>query len=161
MWVVTVSGVYLRDLQLSYVSNIVNAGKFSFAGLGNGDVYVYNIFSKPYFRSNLQIDSTALNGYPIGDLQVASMLDNRDNSILFGGNLVSNLSKVSSRIYGGIYLSRDSMCIDGDLHDIDLRFLRAYIGSVMENSTGIATGRACLWQIRQYRSARRCICQGF
>lgn len=135
-------GVYLRDLQLSYISNIVNAGKFSFAGLGNGDVYVYNIFSKPYFRSNLQIDSTALNGYPIGDLQVASMLDNRDNSILFGGNLVSNLSKVSSRIYGGIYLSRDSMCIDGDLHDIDLRFLRAYIGSVMENSTGIATGRA-------------------
>ena len=133
-------GVFLKDFQLSYISSILNANKFSFSGIANSDIYLYDLLSKPYFKANVAIDSAALNGFTLGNLNVASEWDNRDNSILFGGVLASHFTQQKSKIFGSIYLKRDSMDIDGDLHDVDLRFLRTYFGSVLENFSGVATG---------------------
>ena len=132
--------INLRGLQLAYISNIVNHEKISFSGSADGDIYVCQLFSNPNFKASLSIDSTALNTYLLGDLDVDAKFNFKDKAILFGGELASHLTQRKSDLWGGVYLAQDSMDISGDLFDIDLKFMRKYFGAVLEDFQGVATG---------------------
>lgn len=133
-------GIFLKGFELNYISNIVNHPRISFAGRADGEIYAHNLLSKPYFKANLSVDSTALNSQLLGDLDVAASFDIRDKAIDFGATLDSYLSHAKSDIVGGVYLAQDSMDISGDLRDVDLKFLRKYFGAVLEDFTAVANG---------------------
>lgn len=135
-------GVYLHNIKLGYISNMINNERITFDGVTNGDVYVYRLFNKPYLSTTLTVDSACMNNQRLArKLNVAGDFDTREKTIYFDGDLFTHLSDAKSTIFGGIFLGRDSMCIDGDLHDIDLRFMRTYVGGVMADFKGIASGR--------------------
>lgn len=133
--------VFLHDIRLGYISNMLNHDKISFDGVTNGSVYVYKLFNKPYLRTVLKVDSAFMNSFQLARrLDVTGKFDTREKAVRFNAGLTSHVSNVKSDIVGGIFIGQDSMCIDGDLYDIDLRFLRTYIGGVMANFSGIASG---------------------
>lgn len=134
-------GVYLHDIRLGYISNMINNDRITFNGITNGDVYVKRLFNKPYMYTHLVVDSAFMNSYQLASkLQVAGEFDTRDKEIFFDADLTSHVSGAKSPIIGSIFFNRDSMSIEGDLHDIDLRFIRTYVGGVMADFTGYASG---------------------
>lgn len=134
-------GVYLKDIRLGYISNMINNERITFDGVTNGDVFVYRVFNKPFMHTHLRVDSAFMNTYPLAKkLLVEGNFDTREKAILFNGDLYSHCSDRVSPIVGGVFLGRDSMSIKGDLQDIDLRFLRTYVGAVMSDFKGFASG---------------------
>lgn len=134
-------GVFLKDIQLSYISNMINAANFGFAGIANGKVFMHKLFNKPFFTAKLGLDAAEINDAPIGDLSVDSHFDTKEKNIFFNGDIFSAVNKARSPYHGGVFLGRDSMSIKGDLVDIDLRFLRRYFGKVLADFNGLASGK--------------------
>lgn len=136
--------VHFSDLHLDYISDILNAHGITFDGVANGDIFLYKLFDKPYYVGDLNIYDAAINDYIIGDLSVKSDWDEKRKCISFITTLddqKDNNYTAHSDIFGGVFVGNDSLYIEGDLHDVDLKFLRKYIGSVMQNNTGTASGK--------------------
>jgi hypothetical protein len=137
--------VSLNSVQLGNISDILNNKSISFDGTADGNLSFFRLFKDPYVTGGLDIHETELNEAPLGDLELKAGWDKEDKSVMFGANLFSVHDRARSDIWGGVYLGNDSLFIAGDLHDVDLRFLRKYIGSILENNTGTASG-----QVRAY-----------
>jgi len=135
--------VHFSDLRLGYISDILNQKNITFDGVADGDIYLFRLFNHPYYRGGLNILDAAINDYTIGDLGVTSAWQEDKKCIAFNTTLDSHLpdnTKAHSDIFGGIFLGDDSLYIEGNLKEVDLKFLRKYIGSVMQNNTGTVCG---------------------
>ena len=134
--------VRFSDLQLGYISDILNEKDITFGGIGDGDIFLFRVFKNPFFKGGLNVYDASLNGYLIGDLLVNTSWQETNKCIAFESKLLSPFDekKSQSDIYGGIFLGNDSLFIEGKLKDVDLKFLRQYLGSVMQNNTGTASG---------------------
>jgi len=135
--------VHFSDLHLDYISDILNQKSISFDGVADGDFYIFRLFNNPYYRGGLNVIDAAINDYTIGNLGVTSQWDEDKKCIAFKTTLDSELPDntiAHSDIFGGVFLGDDSLYIEGKLKDVDLKFLRKYIGSVMSNNTGTVSG---------------------
>lgn len=134
--------VRFSDLQLGYISDILNQKEITFNGIGDGDVFLFRIFKNPFFKGNLNVYDASLNSFLLGDISVNTSWQEADKCIAFEAKLLSPFDgkKSQSDIFGGVFLGNDSLFIEGNLKDVDLKFLRQYLGSVMQNNTGTASG---------------------
>lgn len=134
--------VHFSDFQLGYISDMVNNKNISFDGVSDGDLYLFNLFNNPYFKGDLYVYDAELNNYVLGDMSVNTNWDKVDKSILFNTKLLTLYDEQLSRsdIFGGVYLGNDSLYIEGDIKNVDLRFLRTYLKSVLQNNTGTVSG---------------------
>jgi hypothetical protein len=134
--------IRFSDLQLGYISEILNLKDFSFDGISDGDLYLFQLFKDPFFEGDVNIYDAVMNGYLLGDLLVNAAWKEEDKCIAFDSNLFTAYKgeRFQSDIYGGVYIANDSLFIEGDLKNIDLKFLRQYLGTVVQNNTGFASG---------------------
>jgi len=134
--------VRFSDLELGYISDILNHQHITFNGIGDGDIFLFKLFEKPYFKGILNVYDASINDYLIGDLSANASWREMDKCVAFESKLLSpfNGKKSQSDIHGGIFLGSDSLFIEGKLKDVDLKFLRHYFGSVAQNNTGTASG---------------------
>lgn len=134
--------VRFSDLQLGYISEILNQKSITFNGIADGDVYLFQLLKKPFFKGDLNIYDASLNEYLLGDLFVNTFWKEEEKCIAFDSKLMSSFNDQISQsdIFGGVFVGNDSLYIEGDLKDVSLKFLRQYIGSVMQNNTGTASG---------------------
>lgn len=134
--------VHFSDFKLDYVSNIIANDNITFNGVSDGDVFLYGALSNPYFKGDLYIYDAAINEYTIGDLSVHSRWKEKQKCIDFDAKLLSPYEEqlYRSDISGGVFLGADSLYIEGDLKNVDLKFLRQYLKNVMPNNTGTVSG---------------------
>ncbi len=134
--------VHFSDMKLDYISDIIANKDISFDGVSDGDVFLYNVLDKPHFKGDLYIYDAVINGYTIGDLSVNSYWLEKQNCIGFKSKLLSLYDEqlYRSDIFGGVYLGADSLYIEGNLKNVDLKFLRHYLRNVMPNNTGTVSG---------------------
>jgi len=134
--------VRFSDLQLGYISDILNEKDITFDGVGDGDISVFGLLKKPYFKGNLNIYDASINSYLVGDLSVNTAWKETEKCIAFNAELQTqfNGKKSQSDIHGGVFIGNDSLFIEGKMKDVDLKFLRHYLGSVLQNNTGTASG---------------------
>lgn len=134
--------IHFSDLQLGYISDMVNNKNISFDGVSDGDLYLFNLFNTPFFKGELYVYDAELNDYVLGDMSVNTNWDKIEKSVLFNAKLLSLYDEQLSRsdIFGGVYLGNDSLYIEGDIKNVDLRFLRTYLKSVLQNNTGTVSG---------------------
>ena len=135
--------IHFSDLQLGYISDMVNNKNISFDGVSDGDIYLFNLFNMPYFKGDLYVYDAELNDYVLGDMSVNTHWDKLDKSVLFNAKLLSLYDEQLSRsdILGGVYIGNDSLYIEGDINNVDLRFLRTYLKGVLQNNTGTVSGK--------------------
>ncbi len=134
--------VWFSDLELGYISDILNQKNITFDGIGDGDISLFGLLEKPYFKGNLKVYDASINDYLVGDLSANTSWLEVDKCIVFDAELQSpfNGTKSRSDIYGGIFIGNDSLFIEGKLKDVDLKFLRHYLDKVVQNNTGTASG---------------------
>lgn len=134
--------VHFSDFKLDYVSNIIANKNITFDGVSDGDVFLFKALDNPYFKGDLYVYDATINQYTIGDLSVHSRWKEKRKCIDFDAKLLSPYDEQLSRsdIWGGVFLADDSLYIEGNVKDVDLKFLRQYLKNVMPNNTGTASG---------------------
>ncbi len=130
--------IWFTDLDVTHFSNILDNKYITWGGIGDGDFYLTKLFSNPTVEGRLGLFDAYLNNYPFGDLQAELGYDRKNNTLIFGANVESALeTHGKSLIDGAVYFDADSLFIDGDLHDIDMRFLRIWLDGILSNNHGV------------------------
>lgn len=134
--------VHFSDLKLDYISDIIANNDITFDGVSDGDIFLFQVLDSPHFIGDLYVYDATINDYLIGDLSVNSYWLERQKCIGFKSKLLSLYDEqlYRSDLFGGVYLGADSLYIEGDLKNVDLKFLRHYLRNVMPNNTGTVCG---------------------
>ena len=130
--------IWFTDLDVTHFSNILDNKFITFGGIGDGDFYLTKLFSNPTVEGRLGLYDAYLNNYPFGDMQAEFGYDKKNNTLIFGTNVISAYeTHMKSEIDGAVYFDEDSLFIDGRLRDIDMKFLRIYLDGILSNNTGV------------------------
>ena len=130
--------IWFTDLDVTHFSNILDNKFITFGGIGDGDFYLTKLFSNPTIEGKLGLFDAYLNNYPFGDMQAEFGYDKKNNTLIFGTNVISAYeTHQKSEIDGAVYFDEDSLFIDGRLRDIDMKFLRIYLDGILSNNTGV------------------------
>lgn len=130
--------IWFTDLDVTQFSNILDNKYITFGGIGDGDFYLTKLFSNPTVEGKLGLFDAYLNNYPFGDMQAEFGYDKKNNTLIFGTDVVTAWeTHEKSVIDGAVYFDNDSLFIDGRLRDIDMKFLRIWLDGVLSNNTGV------------------------
>lgn len=134
--------VHFSDFKLDYISNMIASKDISFDGVSDGDVFLFKALDHPYFKGDLYVYDAAINNATIGDLSVHSRWKEKQKCVAFDAKLLSPYDEqlYRSDIMGGVFLGADSLYIEGDLKNVDLKFLRHWLKGVIPNNTGTVSG---------------------
>ena len=134
--------VHFSDMKLDYISDIIDNKDITFDGVSDGDIFLFSAMDAPHFNGDLYVYDATINGYTIGDLSVTSSWLEKQKCIGFKSKLLSLYDDqlYRSDLFGGVYLGNDSLYIEGNLKNVDLKFLRHYLRNVMPNNTGTVSG---------------------
>lgn len=130
--------IWFTDLDVTQFSKILDNKYITFGGIGDGDFYLTKLFSNPTIEGKLGLFDAYLNNYPFGDMQAEFGYDKKNNTLIFGTDVVTAWeTHEKSEIDGAVYFDNDSLFIDGKLRDIDMKFLRIWLDGVLSNNTGV------------------------
>ncbi len=134
--------VHFSDMKLDYISDIINNKDITFDGVSDGDVFLFDALGSPHFNGDLYVYDATINGYTVGDLSVKSSWLERQKCIGFKSKLLTLYDDqlYRSDLSGGVFLGVDSLYIEGNLKNVDMKFLRHYLRNVMLNNTGTVSG---------------------
>ena len=134
--------VHFSDMKLDYISDIINNKDITFDGVSDGDIFLFDALGSPHFNGDLYVYDATINGYTVGDLSVKSAWLERQKCIGFKSKLLTLYDDqlYRSDLSGGVFLGDDSLYIEGNLKNVDMKFLRHYLRNVMPNNTGTVSG---------------------
>ncbi len=130
--------IWFTDLDVTQFSKILDNKYITFGGIGDGDFYLTKLFSNPTIEGRLGLFDAYLNNYPFGDMQAEFGYDKKNNTLIFGTDVITAWeTHEKSEIDGAVYFDNDSLFIDGKLRDIDMKFLRIWLDGILSNNTGV------------------------
>lgn len=137
--------VDLQEINLDYIFETLNIDFVTFGGTATGRVNAANVYSKaPHIATqNLDIREFSYNDAVFGDLSIMSIFDLTDMSILLKG-FITNKRGQESVVDGYIFPTRDSLSIAFDVDHVPLKFLRPFVGTILLDVDGEASGEVVL-----------------
>lgn len=137
--------VDLQDVNLDYVFETLNIDYVTFGGRATGRVNAADVYSKsPHIATQkLDIRDFSYNDAVFGDLSILSIFDLNDMSILLKG-FITNKRGQESIVDGYIFPTQDSLSIAFDVDHIPLKFIRPFVGQILTNADGEASGEIVL-----------------
>lgn len=137
--------VDLQKINLDYIFETLNIDYVTFGGNATGRVNAANVYSKtPHIATqNLDISDFSYNDAVFGDLSIMSIFDLTDMSILLKG-FITNKRGQESIVDGYIFPTQDSLSIAFDVDHIPLKFLRPFVGTILLDTDGEASGEVVL-----------------
>lgn len=134
--------ISLKEIDLSFIFDVLNRKNIVFGGEATGDINISNIYSggMPIMKTNgLFVKDFSYNRSIFGDLNVESKWDDIEKAICFDGD-VSQPDIKTSKVIGKIMPTRDSLYFYIDAHKLSIDFLQPFTQKIMSGVTGKATG---------------------
>ena len=129
----------LREIDLSYILNLLNFHAVSFSGKTSGTAEIVSAFHNPEATANLQVEDFKFEGGRMGNLQATAVYDNVNGKI--------NLSAIAQEdgqktiISGYVSPKNDNIDLDIEAEDTNVEFLKSFCGSFMSNIEASASGK--------------------
>lgn len=132
----------LNDLNLDYIFESLNINNVTFGGQATGDIRISDLLSGAPILNTRKFDVTnfSYNDAVLGDLHLFSQWENKNQGILLKGS-VSQKGYPDTGIDGYIFPTKDSLNLMFDAQHLNLDFLQPFIGKILTNFTGNATGK--------------------
>lgn len=108
-------------------------------GTLNGGFALTNVFTKPIWTSNLNVDDFGINQEEYGDIFVESAWNEKLSCIQLAGGI--NKLESSGVSFNGLYFPNDSINpidIDAKLSQFDLSFIQSFVDSTIVEIDGLA-----------------------
>lgn len=136
----------LKDIDLSYIFNTLNINYVTFGGFATGNAMVSQLFTKqPQATTDrLHIRDFSYNNARLGDADILGYWNNSNQSVAIYADVKHN--KIDkSKIWGNIFVTRDSLGLNFDAHKINLALVHPFLGDILDDLSGIASGRLSLY----------------
>jgi hypothetical protein len=134
----------LNDIDLEYIFQSLKIKALQFGGMATGFVNVQDIYKTRKLSTHLDVKDFSFNQVVFGDLDLTGKWIDEDQGILMQGLVYKNDS-TSVNVNGFIYPVSEEISIDFDAKKTDARFLRKYIGKILNDLTGSLTGHLRLF----------------
>ncbi|MCD7720790.1 MAG: translocation/assembly module TamB [Prevotellaceae bacterium] len=140
--------VSLREMSLDNIFSLVNFHAVDFSGDATGEVFLCNLFTKPYVETHFTVPGFALNGGVLGDLDMRGNWGGREYSLYIDGHITSDGTR-HSRVHGYVTPKTDvpyhgiDLSIDAD--SLSIEFLNKYTSGIFDRMLGHASGYARLF----------------
>lgn len=139
--------ISLKDIDLSYIFDVLNRRHIVFGGKATGDINIRDIYNggMPIMNTkDLFVKDFSYNYCIFGDLDVESKWDDEEKAICFDGN-VSKPNIEKSKVFGKVLPTRDSLYFHIDAHKLGVDFIQPFTENIMSGVTGIVSGEVELF----------------
>ena len=136
--------VELNKVDLSYVFNTLNIKALEFGGIATGTINAKDLYHTRQMTTNLNVTDFAFNNTVFGHLDLDGSWDDENQGIKMVGNIFKNDS-TDIKVDGMIYPVKEELSILFDARNASAAFLRKYLDSVVQNFSGLVTGKIRLF----------------
>jgi len=136
--------IELNRMNLEYIFQSLDIPALEFGGIATGFVKVQDIFWTRKMETNLNVTDFAFNSVNFGQLNLIGTWDDENQGVLMRGEVVKNDSTYVN-VNGIIYPVKEELSINFDADNADARFLRKYLGGVVQDLTGNLSGHLRLF----------------
>lgn len=132
----------IKHIDLSYIFDVLNRKNIVFGGFATGEVIVCSIYNggMPIMKTkDLFVKDFSYNNCIFGDLDVVSKWDDKEKAICFDGT-VSQPGIKSSKVFGQVMPTRDSLYFNIDANRLSVKFLQPFTEKIMSGVDGRVSG---------------------
>lgn len=139
-------GIDLRDIDLDYVFETLNINYVTFGGRASGSLRASGLFSDSpaLTTTGLRVDGMTYNNSLLGDALIDSHWDNENKSVCLDAH-ISEAKRQVARIYGNIYVARDSLSLFCDADKVNIGFMQPFMKAFSSQVEGRASGGVHLY----------------
>ena len=130
----------LQRIDLDYVFNFVHLKPLKFDGLASGQALITFKDGAPDIRSSIHIEDFMLNDGLLGEADITGGI-NLSNMVVDLHGIIRD-GKNRSEVEGTIPIADNRLNIGINADNMNIRFLQRYIGGILKNIEGRATGYA-------------------
>lgn len=133
--------VDLKQIELSYVFDVLNIPVLQFGGEATGKFYVNDLFNSRMLNTDLEVKNFSFNQTPLGRLNLFSEWDDAQKGILMLGSIYKNDSTWTD-VNGYVFPvgPNAGLSLYFDANDINLAFLQPFVDTVVKNLQGRGFG---------------------
>ncbi len=138
--------VRLADIDVDYIFDTLNINYVTFGGIATGDVTAWGALGKEprAYTDNLSIKSLSYNGSVLGDGNLKSHWDNEEKKVAISADIKGE-GDCSTRMDGGIWVTRDSLSFSIDTYRVPVGFLGPFMKAFSSDVKGRASGSVKLF----------------
>ena len=136
--------VDLKEVDVSYVLDLVDFDAVDFSGLASGKAYVAGAFAEPSAAAHLTVDGFRFENGRMGVLTANALLNNDANQIDIQA-IANDDEGAYTTVNGYVSPQRDSLELRISPHRARLEFLESFCGSFMKNVEVRGTGDLMLY----------------
>ena len=136
----------LKQIELSYIFDILNIPVLQFAGKATGTFNITDLYGSRILNTNLEVQNFAFNQVNLGRLNLFSEWDDQQKGILMLGSIYKNDSTWTD-VNGYIYpVGKDAgLSLHFGANDINLAFLHPFVENIAQNMQGQGFGNVHLY----------------
>ncbi len=133
--------VELNNMSLDYIFETLNIKHVVFGGKATGEIVASHLFTQaPHLNTKaFQVENFSYNKADLGNLNLFSEWNTENQGILLEG-VIENPENRDTQIQGHIFPTQDSLYLAFKPDRLNVAFLRPFIGKVMDNVSGVASG---------------------
>lgn len=134
--------VDLKDIELSYIFDILNKPSLSFGGKATGTVNANDLFVTRILTTDLQVEDFSFNRVTVGDLDLYSFWDEAAQGILMRGKIATT-DTTKTTVDGYLYPvgEKAGLTLRFDAENIDIGFIQPYMEKVAKGLKGRGYGQ--------------------
>jgi len=135
--------LYLKNFNLNNLKYLYTEGH-NIKGSINGTAGIFDLYGKPLFLTNLNIQKLYYNEYKIGDISISSKWDNPSSS-LQAEVIINNNNIQTFRGFGSYYTNNDSINTSITANKLSLDLLNPVLKNILNDIQGSATGNVKIY----------------
>jgi len=137
--------VDLKDIEISYIFDILNNPQVQFGGHATGTVKACDLFGSLMIEGRLEVDDFSYHEVVQGNLKLTSEWDNDRQGILLVGSIYKNENTYTD-IEGYIFPvgPEQGLALNFNANEINVAFLHKYMNSFADSISGLGFGKVYL-----------------
>lgn len=138
--------VELKDIELSYIFDIINIKALAFGGRATGTFHLNDLYHSRIINTDLEVEHFSFNQVEVGRLNLFSEWDNEQQGILMLGSIYKN-DTTWTDVNGYIFPvgEKEGLSLYFDANDINIAFLQPFVQTVAKNIQGNGSGKVHLF----------------
>lgn len=136
--------VSLNDIELSYITELVNFDAVKFNGKASGKITLSNIFNNPNIKSNIIVNDLLLQGGRLGFADINANWDDSINGIIVKGHITDDYSTNDNGritdVSGFISPANNDINLLIETRNTNAEFLNGFLGNIFKDIKGDING---------------------
>ena len=155
-----VLNVYLKDVDVSTVFDLINFRILRFDGKATGSAALKGVLSKMNADGHLSVDNFSIDGADLGTGDIHAGWDDKTKSILLDANIYNHQNELST-VKGFLSQAKDTITLKIDANNLNAAFIDSKLQAFLTETEGACSGKVHLhggWRAIDFDGALALYC---